>query len=137
MTHRFQTLALFALLLIGCARSAPPASRPVGLVTSFGEFPSPAGDLVLKVERTEVALVVGTLLRPARTVIFSETIGSDTMRWCFYWCPNGTLWAFSSDTGYLKQIQPDGSARSVSTGERLPEAVFGFVPSFLRKMYLK
>jgi hypothetical protein len=70
------------------------------------------------------------------TVVFSEQIGSDAMRWCFYWATNGDLWAYSSDTGYLKEITPDANgpthSRNVSKGERLPQAVYDFLPSSLR-----
>lgn len=133
MLRRLLTLALASFLLIGCARSVPP----VGLITSFGEFPSPAGKLVLRVEKKEVSLVSGTVLGSAGEVLFSETIGSDSMRWCFYWSPDGTLWAYSSDTGYLKQITPQGSARVVPKEEKLPGVVFDFLPSAVRGMYSK
>ena len=133
MPLRFHTLALAALLLNGCARS----ETRLGLITSFGEYPSPAGNFVLKVEKKEASLVVGTVLDSARSVVFSEEIGSNAMRWCFYWSSDGTLWAYSSDSGYLKQIQPKGSARSIQKGERLPWVVFDFLPSSLQGMYSK
>ncbi|MEO6995057.1 MAG: hypothetical protein ABI273_15735 [Lacunisphaera sp.] len=136
MRHRFLTAVLVAFLIAGCTQSAPS-----DLITSFGEFPSPSGNFVLKVEKKEVSLVVGTILGSAGTKVFSETIGSDAMVWCFYWSQDGSLWAYSSDTGYLKQIAPNGRSsakvRVVSKGEKLPPAMFDSLSESERAIYTK
>lgn len=136
MRRRFLTSILVAFLIVGCTQSAPS-----GLITSFGEFPSPSGNFVLKVEKKELSLVTGTILGSAGTKVFSEAIGSDAMRWYFYWSQDGSLWAHSSDTGYLKQITPNGSSsakvREVLKGEKLPPAVFDSLPESLKASFTK
>src|SRR5438093_12618814 len=95
-------LVLATGLLTGCSRS--PSKD--GLITSFGEYPAPDKRHILKVERRQNSLVVGSLISSNSTVLFSEEIGSDVMRWCFFWGTNGSFWAYSSDTGYFKRIMP-------------------------------
>jgi hypothetical protein len=124
-------------LLSGC-RQLPANSD---LLTSFGDYPSPDQRYTLKVEKRSAALVFGLLVDSNRTSVFSEQIGSEAMRWCFHWSADGSLWAYSSDTGYLKQITPKQSdapvVREIAKGERLPEAVFDFLPSSLRSSFTK
>ncbi len=132
MRPRYLALFLVAFFLVACGRSTPAV-----VISSFGEFPSPDGNRVLKIEKKSASLVVGSILDSARAVVFSEEIGSDSSRWCFYWSTDGSLWAFSSDTGYLKQITPQGSARVVPKGEKLPDAMLEFLPSSLRATYTK
>jgi hypothetical protein len=128
---------MMMVTLCGCGR-APSKS---GLITSFGDYPSPDKQHTLQVEERSVSLVFGSLVDTNRTTVFTEAIGSDAMRWCFHWSADGSLWAYSSDTGYFKQITPKpGGApdvREVSKGEKVPKAVFDFLPSSLRSSYIK
>jgi hypothetical protein len=132
MRLRYLAFVLLAFFVSACGHSTP-----AGVITSFGEFPSPDGSRVLKIEKKSTSLVVGSILDSARGTLFSEEIGSDASRWCFYWSAEGSLWVFSSDTGFLKQITAQGSARSISRGEKLPAAVFEFLPASLREVYAK
>ena len=133
------TSALFLAVVMWSACGQAPSKD--GLITSFGDYPSPDGHYTLKVQRRSVSLVFGSLVKSDGAIVFSEEIGSDAMRWCFHWSSNGTLWAYSSDTGYLKQITPrlDGSleVREVPNGGRVPEALYNFLPSSLRSSFTK
>jgi hypothetical protein len=128
------TILAATMVLFGCGRSST-----AGVISSFGSHLSPDGRHTLKVERNGASLVVGSVADAGGTIRFSETIGSDAMRWCFYWSPDGSLWAYSSDTGYLRQITPqsDGTmaVRAISNGEELPTPVFEFLPKVLHGMY--
>ena len=118
----------------GCDR------RSSGLIIRFGEYPSPNKKYILKVERRETSLVAGSVLAADGNVLVSETIGSDAMRWCFYWTPQGELWAYSSDTGLLKAINftdTQSHAREVKSNERIPEPLYDFLPGSLKSVYAK
>src|SRR4030095_5182092 len=99
------TSLLVVALLSGC-RPLPASSD---LITSFGDYPSPDKRHTLKVEKRSGSLVFASLMDTNRTAVFSEQIGSAAMRWCLHWSADGSLWAYSSDTGYLKQITPKQS----------------------------
>jgi hypothetical protein len=132
-------LAPFFFALVACSR-APTAG---GVIDDFGTFPSPDARLTLKVSKQSKSIVAfDLLLTPDGRSVFSDSIGSDAQRWCFYWDAQSQLWAYSSDTGYFASIavQPDGTATKsdvVTSGSRpqCPKPVYDFLPSSMKRRW--
>lgn len=130
---------IFTFTFMACSRARPsPANGEV--MQAFGSSQSPDKRLALAVTKRSVSLVVFTLTSVADGhLVFSEEIGSDAMRWCFYWDEQNRLWAYSSDTGYFSVItvQPDGTvAKAQVTKEtRLPKPIHDFLPDSLRRKW--
>ena len=138
LLHRGCNYGLSCGLLLAFLAGCDTGSS--GLITRFGEYPSPNKNYILKVERRETSLVAGSVLAADGKILVSETIGSDAMRWCFYWTPQGELWAYSSDTGLFKAINfrdTQSQARKVTPNERIPEPLYDFLPGSLKSVYAK
>ena len=121
------------VLLSGCRR-APSSS---GIIQQFGTYASPDRRLSLVIFKQEGSIVAFTLSSASDgRSLYSDRIGSDGQRWCFYWDEQRRLWAYSSDTGYFSvfTIQQDGSVRKseVDKSTRMPKLIHEFLPNSLK-----
>ncbi|MBN2578914.1 MAG: hypothetical protein JXB10_07980 [Pirellulales bacterium] len=124
----------FILLTIitGCVRA------PSGIIDRFGTFASPDQRFALVISKKEKSIVAFTVSSANNgRILYSDRIGSDAQRWCFYWDEQGRLWAYSSDTGYFRVItfRPDGtvSKSEVDKNTQIPKPVYEFLPSSMKR----
>ena len=136
MSFTVIVLGFFVAFMFG-----PREVNAASIINQVGTFPSKDSLMMLHVARESGTLVVFQLTRAADGhILFSENIGSDAMRWCFYWDEENRLWAYSSDSGYFASftLKPDGTVVKsdvVVDGPRpkCPQPIYDFLPSSLKR----
>lgn len=87
----------------------------VPLITGYGRYPSPDGNMVLIIAHGKTDLVEFAVkdATTGRTICEGD-LGSVSSRWAFAWNRPGILWMYSGDIGtsYM-QFSPDGIATRV------------------------
>ena len=136
-TNYMRAVLSFALFALVACNRTPKAGA---VIDHFGKFPSRDAHLTLKVSKQSTSIVAfDLLLATDGRSVFSDRIGSDAQRWCFYWDERNRLWAYSSDTGYFAvvTIQPDGSVQKskVDKTTPLPKPIYDFLPSSLKRVW--
>lgn len=102
---------LCLLFLVGCSRSgglsrtSRSPSVP-GMVETFGTFSAPDGGLKLVVTKHEKSLVRYQVVTASGELVNGPTqIGSDMMRWFFFWESPDILWAYGADYPYFERLE--------------------------------
>lgn len=148
MKFRFLTITISLLAIgfclacggSGTQTSIPGTPSPSGVINQFGTYLSPDKRLSLVVSKIGTANVVFALYTTDfGKPLYSDNIGSDAQRWCFYWDEQGRLWAYSSDTGYFSifTVRPDDSITKIDADKNtnMPQPIYDFLPSSLKQMW--